>query len=62
MLILWGSVIEHGFPVQGWLTFRQALGLGASLLPALLPASGPILFVGCAVILLATIIRAARPR
>ena len=25
VLILWGSVIEHGFPVQGWLTFRQAL-------------------------------------
>jgi antirestriction protein ArdC len=21
-------VIEHGFPVQGWITFRQALGLG----------------------------------
>lgn len=28
VLILWGSVIEHGFPGQGWLTFRQALGLG----------------------------------
>jgi antirestriction protein ArdC len=31
VLILWGSVIEHGFPVQGWLTFRQALGLGGSV-------------------------------
>jgi antirestriction protein ArdC len=28
VLILWGSVIEHGFPVQGWVTFRQALALG----------------------------------
>ena len=28
MLILWGSVIEHGFSGQSWLTFRQALGLG----------------------------------
>jgi antirestriction protein ArdC len=28
VLILWGSVIEHGFPVQSWLTFRQALSLG----------------------------------
>src|SRR6516225_9967155 len=28
VLILWGSVIEHGFPIQGWITFRQALGLG----------------------------------
>ena len=31
ILILWGSVIEHGFPVQGWLTFRQALGLGGNV-------------------------------
>ena len=28
VLILWGAVIEHGFVGQGWLTFRQALGLG----------------------------------
>lgn len=28
VLILWGAVIEHGFPSQGWLTFRQALVLG----------------------------------
>ena len=28
VLILWGTVIEHGFPCQGWLTFRQALLLG----------------------------------
>lgn len=28
VLILWGAVIEHGFPGQGWLTFRQALSLG----------------------------------
>src|ERR1700734_4299960 len=31
VLILWGSVIEHGFPVQGWLTFRQTLGLGGNV-------------------------------
>jgi len=30
VLILWGSVTEHGFPGQGWLTFRQALGLGGN--------------------------------
>jgi antirestriction protein ArdC len=29
VLILWGAVIEHGFNTQNWLTFRQALGLGA---------------------------------
>jgi len=28
VLILWGSVVENGFPVQSWVTFRQALGLG----------------------------------
>jgi antirestriction protein ArdC len=28
---LWGSVIEHGFPVQDWLTFRQALSLGGNV-------------------------------
>lgn len=28
VLILWGAVIEHGFPDQRWLTFRQALSLG----------------------------------
>ena len=31
VLILWGSVIAHGFPVQGWLTFRQALGAGGNV-------------------------------
>ena len=25
VLILWGAVIQHGFPSQSWLTFRQAL-------------------------------------
>jgi len=28
VLILWGAVIEHDFPSQGWLTFRQALEAG----------------------------------
>ena len=28
VLILWGAVIEHGWPSQSWLTFRQALGAG----------------------------------
>ena len=25
VLLLWGAIIEHGFPCQSWLTFRQAL-------------------------------------
>ncbi|QND60455.1 ArdC family protein [Mesorhizobium huakuii] len=31
VLLLWGSVIEHGFPGQSWLTFRQAQALGGSV-------------------------------
>jgi antirestriction protein ArdC len=31
ILILWGAVIEQGFPSQRWLTFRQALGLGGNV-------------------------------
>ena len=29
--ILWGSVIEHGFPAQGWGHFRQVLALGGNV-------------------------------
>ncbi|ODT73725.1 MAG: antirepressor [Pelagibacterium sp. SCN 64-44] len=31
VLILWGAVIQHGFPSQHWLTFRQALALGGNV-------------------------------
>jgi len=31
VLILWGAVIERGFAGQGWLTFRQPLGLGGNV-------------------------------
>jgi antirestriction protein ArdC len=31
VLILWGAVIERSFTAQGWLTFRQALGLGGNV-------------------------------
>jgi antirestriction protein ArdC len=31
VLILWGAVIAHGFPSQGWLTFRQALEAGGNV-------------------------------
>jgi antirestriction protein ArdC len=31
VLILWGAVVQHGFPGQSWLTFRQALGLGGNV-------------------------------
>ena len=31
ILILWGAVVHHGFPGQGWLTFRQALSLGGNV-------------------------------
>ena len=28
VLILWGAVIDAGYPTQGWLTFRQAIAAG----------------------------------
>jgi antirestriction protein ArdC len=31
VLILWGSVNQHGFAAQSWLTFRQALALGGNV-------------------------------
>lgn len=31
VLILWGAVVEHAFPGQSWLTFRQALALGGNV-------------------------------
>jgi antirestriction protein ArdC len=31
VLILWGAVIERGFPGQSWFTFRQALSLGGNV-------------------------------
>jgi len=31
ILILWGAVIGHGWPSQGWLTFRQAREAGGSV-------------------------------
>ena len=31
VLILWGAVVERGFAGQSWLTFRQALSLGANV-------------------------------
>ena len=32
VLILWGAVIEHGYPSQSWLTFRQALEAGGNVI------------------------------
>ncbi|WP_257547034.1 ArdC family protein [Sphingopyxis sp. DBS4] len=31
ILILWGAVIEAGWPSQGWITFRQALEAGGNV-------------------------------
>jgi len=31
VLILWGAVIEYGWPSQSWLTFRQAVEAGGSV-------------------------------
>ena len=31
VLILCGAVVQHGFPTQSWLTFRQTLGMGGNV-------------------------------
>ena len=31
VFILWGAIIENGFPGQSWCTFRQALSLGGNV-------------------------------
>ena len=31
VLILWGAVVQHSYPSQHWLTFRQALSLGGNV-------------------------------
>ncbi len=31
VLVLWGATFEHGYPSQGWLTFRQALAAGGAV-------------------------------
>ncbi|MFS0771195.1 ArdC family protein [Sphingomonas sp. 1P08PE] len=31
ILILWGAVIDHGYPSHGWLTFRQAIAAGGAV-------------------------------
>ncbi|RJE87163.1 ArdC family protein [Paracoccus onubensis] len=31
ILILWGAVVQHGYPTQHWLTYRQAQALGGNV-------------------------------
>lgn len=31
VLILWGAVVERGFPTQSWVTYRQAVALGGNV-------------------------------
>lgn len=31
VLILWGAVVECGFPTQSWITYRQAFALGGNV-------------------------------
>ena len=32
ILILWGAVVQHGYPSQHWLTYRQAAALGGNVM------------------------------
>jgi hypothetical protein len=59
------SEIVHLFVDDGSLALAlvawcAVVGVAGLVLPGLLLASGPVLFLGCAVILLGTVVRAAR--
>lgn len=55
-----GLFVDDGFLALALIAWCAAIALATTIIPALLPAWGPILFIGCAAILLATVVRAAR--
>ncbi len=57
-----GLFVDDGFLALALVGWCAVVGIACLLLPPIVPAGGPILFLGCAMILLATVIRASRPR
>ncbi len=57
-----GLFVDDGFLAIALVVWCGAIALVASVLPAALSACGPLLFVGCALILLATVVRSANKR
>jgi hypothetical protein len=55
-----GLFVDDGaLALVGWCA---APGIVASLLPAIFPVADPVLFLGCALILLGKVVRAVRSR
>src|SRR3954452_8512011 len=57
-----GLFVDDGSLALGLLLWCATVGISTSLLPSLLPVGAPIWFVGCALVLLGTVLRSARPQ
>jgi len=57
-----GPFVDDGSLALGLVLWCAAVGIGASLLPSLIPLGAPIWFVGCALILLGSVLRSAQPQ
>jgi hypothetical protein len=55
-----GLFVDDGSLALGLLMWCAATGIGLSLFPGLVAAGAPILFLGCALVLLGNVVRAAR--
>lgn len=56
-----GLFVDDGSLALGLLLWCAAIGISTSLLPSLIPLGAPLWSLGCAAILLGTVLRAARP-
>jgi hypothetical protein len=54
-----GLFVDDGSLALGLLLWCAAIAISTSLLPSLMPVGASIWFVGCALILLGTVLRAA---
>jgi hypothetical protein len=57
-----GLFVDDGSLALALIVWCGGFGLGLSSFPALLPLAGPALFLGCAMILVANVVRSVRPR
>lgn len=57
-----GLFVDDGFLAAALVLWCGAVGLLAATVPGIAGVGGPVLSVGCAVILLATVMRASRRR
>ena len=57
-----GLFVDDGFLALALIAWVAAIGLASVEITALRPALGPALLIGCACILLATVLRAGRAK